>query len=271
MGCDGPLHSRGGADGSWGVMGLLTHSVEPMALRYSNYSFFGSATAPLPLFLWVLIVFCVVWLFSFVLPVHAGQVQYTMQKNGVAKGVPPDNAAAGADGIGKVPLCTHAKHPVLYSEVLNIFNATTMMHLTPDPNCVLTCIRRKVTSVVLCRSSAHVSALMNWLLEKVASQMTTDNVLSPAPSQSDLGRRLRHRMRSPSSRRRSRRPLKLRTRRRLTRKRRKTRRRRRRRMTMMMRRRRRQKARHLQQSLRTRPVWLFCACSGSAVTCKHSF
>ena len=40
---------------------------------------------------------------------------------------------------------------------------------------------------------------------------------------------------------------------------------------MMMRRRRRQKARHLQQSLRTRPVWLFCACSGSAVTCKHSF
>ena len=118
---------------------------------------------------------------------HAGQVQYTMQKNGVAKGVPPDNAAAGADGMGKVPLCTHAKHPVLYSEVLNIFNATTMMHLTPDPNCVLTCIRRKVTSVVLCRSSAHVSALMNWLLEKVASQTTTDNVLSPAPSQSDLG------------------------------------------------------------------------------------
>ena len=80
------------------------------------------------------------------------------------------------------------KHPVLYQELLNVFNACTMLHLTPDPNCVLTCIKRKVTSIVLCRSTAHVSAIMNWLLEQVASQtMTEGNVLSPAPSQSDLG------------------------------------------------------------------------------------
>ena len=25
MGCDGPLHSGGGADGSWGVINLFTH------------------------------------------------------------------------------------------------------------------------------------------------------------------------------------------------------------------------------------------------------
>lgn len=111
-----------------------------------------------------------------------------MQKTGVAKGAPEPGAAGADDGVATVPLCTHAKHPVLYQELLNVFNACTMLHLTPDPNCVLTCIKRKVTSIVLCRSTAHVSAIMNWLLEQVASQtMTEENVLSPAPSQSDPG------------------------------------------------------------------------------------
>ena len=114
-------------------------------------------------------------------PLFLDQIMYTMEKNKLSAGTPLA-AAAASDGASEVPLNTHAKHPVLYAELLNFLNASSVVWCTPDGNGILSCIRRKTTSLVLCRSGIHVQSLMSWLLDEVQKSMTEGNVLTPTSS-----------------------------------------------------------------------------------------
>ncbi|CAE7218467.1 unnamed protein product [Symbiodinium sp. CCMP2592] len=70
-----------------------------------------------------------------------------------------------------VPLHYWSKHPSCYKELLHLLQASCLVAFSPDPTLLLAALEMRVSCIVLCRSTAHMKELQDYLFSALRHKM----------------------------------------------------------------------------------------------------